>query len=138
MGRVGSSLRASGISLVFSPTASSAQTRFSLMGEAGEQMRRVSFSRPGSSHRFAKDFERIGGRGLTRGPDPCREELFKALDINLRQQPAIEGTAWRQKQAGAQDLAQQNLVLKAPPAQRLGAVTGTEQPGDPASPPKSA
>ncbi len=93
-------------------------------------MRRVSFSRPGSSHRFAKDFERIGGRGLTRGPDPCREELFKALDINLRQQPAIEGTAWRQKQAGAKDLAQQTLVLKAPLAHRLGAVTVTEQRGD--------
>jgi hypothetical protein len=75
-----------------------------LMGEAGKQMRRVSFSCPGSSQRFAIDSERIGGRGLASGPDPCREDLFKALDINLRQQPAREGTAGRQKQAGAKDL----------------------------------
>lgn len=75
------------------------------MGEAGKQMRRVSLSRPGSSHGFAINGERIGGRGLARGPDPYREDLFKALDINLRQQPAIEGTAGRQKQAGAKDLA---------------------------------
>ena len=41
-----------------------------LMGEAGKQMRRVSFSCPGSSQRFAIDGERIGGRGLASGPDP--------------------------------------------------------------------
>lgn len=42
-----------------------------LMSEAGKQMRRVSFSRSGSSHRFAIDGEGIGGSGLAGGPDPC-------------------------------------------------------------------
>ncbi len=55
-----------------------------LMGETGKQMRRISFSCPGSSHRFAIDGERIGGRGLASGPDPCREHLLDDLGVDLR------------------------------------------------------
>jgi len=55
-----------------------------LVGEAGKQMRRVSFGCPGPSHGFAIDSERISRRGLAGGLDPCREDLFKALGINLR------------------------------------------------------
>ena len=57
------------------------------------------------------------------------EDLFKALDINLRQQPAIEGTAGRQNRRGPKSRATP-FVLMAPLAHRLGAVTVTEQRGD--------
>ncbi len=41
-----------------------------LVGEAGKQMRRISFSRPGSAHGFAIDGKGISGRSLAASPDP--------------------------------------------------------------------
>jgi hypothetical protein len=72
------------------------------MGKAGKQMGGIAFSRPGSSHRFAIDSERIGRRSLAGGPNPCREDLFKALDSNLRQQPAREGPGFASKTGAGQ------------------------------------
>ncbi len=44
---------------------------FALMGEAGKQMGRILFLGAGSSHRLAKDFEGISGRGMAGSPDPA-------------------------------------------------------------------
>lgn len=104
--------------------------RFSVVGETGEQVRRISVRGARTADGFPINRNGIGSRGLAGGLDPCGEDLFQALDVELRQQPAIEGPAGGQKQARAEQLTQKRLVFTTPLAHRLAAIPVTEQGSD--------
>src|SRR5579859_4059111 len=100
------------------------------MGTKGEEMRGFLLGGPCSPHALAIQRDRIIRFGHQSGLYPDGQNVLQGRRVELRQQPAVQGTAWSEKEARTKDLTEKVLVLSTPLTHSFAAIALTQKSGD--------